>query len=181
MSTTERRERARQELRQAILAAARQLAREGGWGAVTIRRVAQQVEYSPPAIYEYFASKEAILSGLIEDGFAQLHHRVAASAAAEQARERILQAADAHWEFAMENPQLYRAMYGLDAMPFRTGEPRAGEGAPAAEAGGARPAGSVGGVGLAGANGGRAGRQGSVTCRMENGKVLTRSAGTWYG
>lgn len=123
MSTTERRERARQELRQAILAAARELAREGGWAAVTIRRVAQQVEYSPPAIYEYFASKEAILNGLIEEGFTLLHDQVVSATTSEQARERVLQVADAHWEFAMANPQLYRAMYGLDAMPFRTGEP----------------------------------------------------------
>ncbi|MFZ5826419.1 MAG: TetR/AcrR family transcriptional regulator [Bacillota bacterium] len=128
MSTTERRERARQELRQAILAAALELAREGGWGAVTIRQLAQRVEYSPPAIYEYFASKEAILNGLIEEGFARLHQGLVDSATAEQPRERILQAADAHWEFAMENPALYRAMYGLDGMPFRAGESLAAEG-----------------------------------------------------
>lgn len=119
----ERRERERQELRQAILTAARDLAREGGWGAVTIRKVAERVEYSPPAIYEYFASKEAILNALIRYGYGELLARVREGARAEQPRERILQAADAAWAFAMENPALYRAMYGLDGMPFRTGEP----------------------------------------------------------
>lgn len=123
LGTTRRRERERMELRQAILGAAMELARTGGWGAVTIRKVAERIEYSPPAIYEYFASKEAILAALIDEGFIQLLTRVAGPVSPEQSREQILQIVDTHWEFAMENPALYGAMYGLDGMPFRPGDP----------------------------------------------------------
>ncbi len=45
MGTKERREREREERRQAILQAARTIAGEEGWQAVTIRRVADSVEH----------------------------------------------------------------------------------------------------------------------------------------
>src|SRR5215831_9675639 len=64
-----RRERERQELRGQILRAAREIARAEGWQAVTVRKIADQVEYSPAAIYEYFDSKEAILYALMVEGF----------------------------------------------------------------------------------------------------------------
>src|SRR6266550_3666489 len=61
MGVKERRDRERLEMRQAILDSAREIAAKEGWQAVTIRRVAEKIEYSPPAIYEYFESKEALL------------------------------------------------------------------------------------------------------------------------
>jgi AcrR family transcriptional regulator len=36
---------------------------------VTVRKISDQVEYSPAAIYEYFESKEVILLALIVEGF----------------------------------------------------------------------------------------------------------------
>lgn len=61
----QRRERERQEIRQSILEAARQIAAEDGWQAVTTRKVAELIEYSQPTIYEYFENKEAILLSAI--------------------------------------------------------------------------------------------------------------------
>src|SRR5215831_17182373 len=61
MGFKERRDRERTEMRQAILHAASEIAAQEGWHAVTIRRVAERIEYSPPTIYEYFESKEALL------------------------------------------------------------------------------------------------------------------------
>ena len=66
MGIKERRDRERQELKQAILEAAREIAAREGWQAVTIRKVADRIEYSPPTIYEHFANKEAILIELEE-------------------------------------------------------------------------------------------------------------------
>ncbi len=124
MGVSVRRERERQELRQAILGAARELARSGGWQAVSMRKVAEQIEYSAPAIYEYYASKEAILLALTQVGFGLLLDRLRA-VSAEQPRERILQLVDGYWAFAMESPELYQVMYGLDGAPISTGEPPA--------------------------------------------------------
>ena len=70
MGIKERRERQKQELRAGILAAAREIASEEGWQAVTIRKIAALIEYSPPVIYEHFGSKEEILLELVRTGYA---------------------------------------------------------------------------------------------------------------
>jgi AcrR family transcriptional regulator len=119
MGTKERRDRERQELRQAILAAARDIAAREGWQAVSIRKVADRIEYSPPTIYEHFTSKEALLAELMRDGFRLLLERVrdGASAAAAPAA-RIMSVALAYWEFAWDHPELYQVMHGLGGVPF---------------------------------------------------------------
>src|ERR1700756_5705553 len=72
MGIKQRREREKQEVRQGILTAAREIARQEGWQSVTVRKVADRIEYSPPTIYEYFESKEDILIELLREGFRQL-------------------------------------------------------------------------------------------------------------
>jgi len=119
MGIKERRERERQELRQRILAVARELAGQEGWQAVTIRKVAERVEYSPPTIYEHFASKEAILLELIRDGYGMLLADMqCATAALSDPQERVLGLARAYWEFAWQHPELYQVMHGLGGVPF---------------------------------------------------------------
>lgn len=56
MGIKQRREREKQEVRQGTLTAAREIALHEGWQAVTIRKVAERIEYSPSMIYEYFAN-----------------------------------------------------------------------------------------------------------------------------
>jgi AcrR family transcriptional regulator len=121
MGIKERRERERQELRQAILVAARELASQEGWQAVTIRKVAERIEYSPPTIYEHFASKEVILLEIMRDGFRTLladMRRATDSLTDPQAR--IFGLARAYWEFAWRHPELYQVMHGLGGVPFCT-------------------------------------------------------------
>jgi AcrR family transcriptional regulator len=119
MGTKERRDRQRQELRQSILAASRGIAAREGWQAVSIRRVAEQIEYSPPTIYEHFDSKEALLVELMREGFRLLLERVRAGDSATAAPEaRIMGVALAYWEFAWDYPELYQVMHGLGGVPF---------------------------------------------------------------
>lgn len=113
MAATERRERQKLETRDGILNAARQIARQDGWGAVTIRRIADLIEYTPPIVYEYFASKDALLEELQAQGFAELADRVQASLASEpDARQRLLTATGAYLDFAYTEPELYQLMHG---------------------------------------------------------------------
>lgn len=134
MGTKERRERERQMLRQGILAAARDIAGQEGWQAVTIRRVAERVEYSPPTIYEHFASKEAMLLELMRAGFVLLLADMRRAADAEQGAEaRVVALGQAYWAFAWHNPQLYQLMHGL-GVPFCAGEGAAQPGIALAEA-----------------------------------------------
>ncbi len=90
MGSKQRRQRERQELRQAILAAARDIAAREGWQAVTIRKVAEAIEYTPPIIYEYFASKEALLFELLREGFWQVGQIIQAIQARGGPAENVL-------------------------------------------------------------------------------------------
>ena len=59
-----RREREKLELRKAILEAALATAQKEDWQKVTIRKIAEQIEYTPPIIYELFDNKDAVLLAL---------------------------------------------------------------------------------------------------------------------
>jgi AcrR family transcriptional regulator len=65
----ERQEREREATARAILDAARELFVAEGYQNVSIRKIAERIEYSPAAIYSYFSSKDDIFLALAEEGF----------------------------------------------------------------------------------------------------------------
>jgi len=69
MGIKERQERDREAVRRSILDAARDLFVSEGYGNVSIRKIAERIEYSPAAIYGYFPSKDDIFFALAEEGF----------------------------------------------------------------------------------------------------------------
>lgn len=114
MGIRERRERHRAEQRQGILRAAREIAAESGWPALTMRGIAERIEYSPPVIYEHFAGKAEVLAELRREGFTELADTAAlALADLSDARERLLAAVEAYWDFARANPDVYLLMHDL--------------------------------------------------------------------
>ena len=114
MGIKQQRERERQATYQAILQAALEIASENTWEAVTIRRVAERIEYSPSAIYKYFEDKEAILFALLRQGFQQqLAALERISAQERNPSARLLQIAAAYWDFAWHHPTLYQLMFDL--------------------------------------------------------------------
>jgi AcrR family transcriptional regulator len=122
-SSQQRRERERQELRQAILTAARTIAARDGWQAVTIRKVAEAIEYTPPVIYEYFKSKHDLLLALLIEGCRQLTQSLQQAQTEDASPEDLLlQVALAYWDFAFTTPELYQVMHGLGGVPFGTDE-----------------------------------------------------------
>jgi AcrR family transcriptional regulator len=72
MGLKERQERDREELRGRILDAARELFVAEGYRNVSIRKIAEKVEYSPAALYSYFPSKDDVFFALAEEGFRKL-------------------------------------------------------------------------------------------------------------
>lgn len=125
MGIKQRREREKQEVRQGILMAARDIALHEGWQAVTIRKVAERVEYSPSMIYEYFASKEAMLLELHHEGSQLMVLALkTAKRSSEDQEERLISMAEAYWEFGVRNPELYQVMHNLSGVPLDcTGKP----------------------------------------------------------
>ena len=120
MGIKERRERQRQQLRSSILDAAREIARAEGWRAVTIRKIAERIEYSPPVLYEYFDSKDDILLELVRLGYARQLEAVEAARAASsgEPEEAMLAMVRAWCDFAFRSPDLYQVMYGLGGVSF---------------------------------------------------------------
>ena len=69
MGTKERQQRDRDRIQQAILTAARDLFVTDGYRNVSMRKIADRIEYSPAAIYSYFPSKDDIFFALAKRGF----------------------------------------------------------------------------------------------------------------
>lgn len=124
-ASSKRRERERQQMRARLLDAARAIAAEQGWNAVTIRGIADRLEYSAPILYQHFSGKEELLVELMMLGFTELAGQLD-TAAKTVPPNRLTALAEAYWEFAFAAPELYQAMNGMDGVPFGTAEtPRA--------------------------------------------------------
>ncbi|MFT2008680.1 TetR/AcrR family transcriptional regulator [Pontibacter sp. 13R65] len=114
MGITERKKRHKEELHASILAAAWQLVVEDGWQALSIRKIADAIEYSVPVIYDHFENKEAILLELTKQGFRKLNHDLLeAIELAADPESQIEGMAYAYWRFAFNNKAYYQVMYGL--------------------------------------------------------------------
>jgi AcrR family transcriptional regulator len=114
MGIAERRIRQRDEVRASILATAWQIVREEGWQALSIRKIADAIEYSVPVIYDHFANKEAILLEFGKDGFRSLAKKISqAKLKSDDPAEQLHGMADAYWNFAFRNKEYYQVMFGL--------------------------------------------------------------------
>ena len=115
MSSIDRKARKKIEMRQSILQAARDIAVKEGWHSVTIRKIADKIEYAPPIVYEYFENKEALIRELMNLGHQILSDEYASkNITAEDPREFLMQLSLAQWEFAVNNYDLYMLMFSLE-------------------------------------------------------------------
>lgn len=112
MSHLDRKIREKETLKCNMLKAARKIAAKEGWPAVTIRRIADEIEYTPPIVYEYFENKEALLAELINSGFKGLLDDInAIKRKTQDPKEFLLLLSIKHWEFAAENHDLFKLMF----------------------------------------------------------------------
>ncbi|TPE44239.1 TetR/AcrR family transcriptional regulator [Pontibacter mangrovi] len=114
MGIAERKKRHKEEVRASILEAAWHLVVQDGWQALSIRKIAEAIEYSVPVIYDHFANKEAILLELTKQGFQKLNQGlIKAKNKVETPEAQIEAMAYAYWKFAFDNAAYYQVMYGL--------------------------------------------------------------------
>lgn len=118
MPIRDRKSRQQEALRTAIVDAAYALVEEGGEEAVSIRAIADRIEYSLRTIYLYFTDKEAILDAVRERGFEELAALLADTEISDYAgspeqipRERLKRLGSAYLRFAVERSRLFRVMY----------------------------------------------------------------------
>lgn len=115
MGSKERILRQKEETRSNILIAAREIVKEEGWQGLSMRKIADKIEYTAPIIYEYFSNKEAILQELTCKGFVILTKDLeAAKAQSEDAAEQLEAMWLAYWNFALKNKEMYQLMYGVE-------------------------------------------------------------------
>lgn len=114
MGVAERKSRERAEREQRIVAAARAIAEREGWEAVTVRRLAEEIEYSQPVLYSHFENRTAIVAAVAVEGFREIGEvlRAAADKAGGPA-EAVDAVARAYLDFALGHPALYEAMFVL--------------------------------------------------------------------
>ncbi|MFN8549761.1 MAG: TetR/AcrR family transcriptional regulator [Candidatus Eisenbacteria bacterium] len=134
MGTKERRERERQEVRGLILDAARELFATAGYEAVTMRRVAEKIEYSPTAIYLHFKDKQELLAELCRTDFLSLAQAFQRIARVTDPIERIRRIGLAYVKFAQEHPHHYRLMFMTPAPEAVTDPDKQGKGNPEQDA-----------------------------------------------
>lgn len=115
MGSKERIARLKEETRENILDAALEIVKEEGWQSLSMRKIADKIEYTAPIIYEYFANKEGILLELTRTGYIILGKDLRDTMTEiENPAERLEAMWIAYWNFAFENKELYRLMYGVD-------------------------------------------------------------------
>ena len=111
MGVKERREREKSETRDKILDAARELFVTEGYEGVSMRKVAEKIEYSPTAIYVHFADKNELFHELCRQDFARLQEVVAIAEMPADPIERLRQIGRNYIQFGMNFPNHYVFMF----------------------------------------------------------------------
>jgi AcrR family transcriptional regulator len=116
MGINERREREREALRTLIVEAARDLLSEQGLDALSMRAIAERIEYSPATIYLYFRDKTELIGEVVREGFTRMHEytqREVAKAVPDGPMAEFRAMGRAYARFAIENTAYFRVMFEL--------------------------------------------------------------------
>lgn len=122
MGVKERREREKSETRDKILDAARELFVTEGYEGVSMRRVAEKIEYSPTAIYVHFADKEELFRELCHQDYARLAAVFQSSVMSSDPIERLRQIGAIYVDFGTRHPNHYKFMFMTPHPPHEPDE-----------------------------------------------------------
>lgn len=117
MGIEERRDRERQAITDSILDAARELFLAEGYPNVSIRKIAERIEYSPAAIYSYYPSKDDIFLALAQEGFRRLDAKVQSAACTGDPLEDVRACWWTFYEFSKEQPEYFLLMFVDRSVP----------------------------------------------------------------
>ncbi len=111
MGTEERKEREKLEMRQRIIKTALKLFMKEGLDNVSMRGIADKIEYSPGAIYSYFKDKAEIIHAIHDEGFEKLYALQKTLNPIKDPFERLGKMGRLYMQFALENPDYYDLMF----------------------------------------------------------------------
>jgi AcrR family transcriptional regulator len=113
MGVKERREREKSETRDKILDAARELFVTEGFEGVSMRKVAEKIEYSPTAIYLHFHDKDELVFSLCEETFSRLVRELESLDGGKDPIARLKLGLHRYVDFGLRNPQHYIVTFML--------------------------------------------------------------------
>ena len=117
MGVKERRGREKSETRDKILDAARELFVTEGYEGVSMRRVAEKIEYSPTAIYVHFTDKNELFHELCRQDFARLQAVMQSAEMPADPIERLRQIGRSYIQFGVRFPNHYVFMFMTPHLP----------------------------------------------------------------
>lgn len=115
MGVRERKERERKEMRERILESAHRLFLGKSFEEISIRNIADAIEYSPTAIYLYFKDKDAIFYALQGEAFKVFNSYVAGVVAIKKPFDRLVKLTEKYIEFMFEHPKYYTIMFIMES------------------------------------------------------------------
>ncbi|MDN4163934.1 TetR/AcrR family transcriptional regulator [Cytophagales bacterium LB-30] len=116
MGVKERKEREKLEKRELILEAAHNLFLERGFDQVSIRNIAEAIEYSPATIYLYFKDKNQIFHALHTEAFRRFGEALYTSQQGiANPMDRLIKMGEAYMHFAINHPEYYDIMFIMKA------------------------------------------------------------------
>jgi len=122
MGVAERRQREREEVRASILDAAGDLFLHEGFENVSIRRIAEKIEYAPSTIYLYFQDKDDLLATICEEMFQKLALRLEKLLEKNLSpMERVRQGLKLYIEFGLAHPNHYLVTFNVHALVHASG------------------------------------------------------------
>ena len=128
MGVQERRAREKKGVREEILEAARGLFVKEGYERVSMRKIAEKIEYSPGTIYLYFRDKAEILDQICEEAFSKLAQRIAAiNRDPVNPLDGLRRGLRTYVQFGIDNPNQYLVAFVQAKQIPRDSQPKAGE------------------------------------------------------
>ena len=100
------------DLRRQLIAVGEEVLAERGLAALSLREVARRLEVSHNAPFKHFASREALLAAIAEEGFAEIARRLQSAMLSDAGPAGIIERGVAYVTFALERPAVFRLMFG---------------------------------------------------------------------
>jgi AcrR family transcriptional regulator len=111
MCVKERKERDKIEMREKILNSAHQLFLDRGFEEVSIRNIADAIEYSPATIYLYFKDKNEIFYALHGEAFKMFNQHMARLVDIREPFQRLIEMGEEYLQFFNQHPKYYEIMF----------------------------------------------------------------------
>ena len=118
MGVKERKERDRQEMRELIIQTAHRLFLDHGFEGVSIRNLADVIEYSPAVIYLYFKDKRELFYTIQGEAFKAFNEFVVDGKTIDKPFDRLIDLSQKYMAFALQYPKYYDLMFVAESPPI---------------------------------------------------------------